>query len=354
MTETTYPFQLSPDSLPEHLRHVVVLDFREAIPPGAMCERVRTSEDGEPKFITPFDGRPRFFGETAVNDVDPVRSVGMLHVWLSGGGDVAPGLGWTRCERWEAFWEHAERTGINGPRAGLEDDSDLFAEALRYLQTPYHLSAGVTSDGNPFVVLCHPPNLYTHHGGAANRETVGIGFAWGRRCSCNPDAIVAEDSGLHADQHCARGRRDAVTTALWAAHEHYGVRTLVTHAQSSRDRSPLDNGAGGDPGTNVLWAVGWATRLLTLRGAQLRLDIDTTWGSGRGWPPDWANTAAEGSSMALAATSRSRSAVNSKSRTDGYDVADELDKLLPYIEDDRLRRLIAALSDTVRRCGGDA
>lgn len=62
-------------------------------------------------------------------------------------------------------------TATNRRRFG----SEVEALAQRCLAVPYHISVGVTSRDEPFVVLAHPVERYTMHGDAANRHYVGIG-----------------------------------------------------------------------------------------------------------------------------------------------------------------------------------
>ena len=276
------PFQICPSNLPTNLRHVPVLDFRDAIPPGAMCEKIRTNSRDEPLFVSPF-------GQSLTSGApEPIRNLAMLHIWLSGEGDVAPGSGWTRRERWREFVAlDGVPHDINGNSA---EDDDLFAEALRYLQAPYHISAGVSSDGEPFVTLSHTANLYTHHGNRANRHAIGIGFAWGRDLPCDRRACgrhIVDHKGKDLvtpvfDVQAALARRDAVEAALWAAQRFYGTETLVTHAQSSRGRVPRQDGSGGDPGIHVMRAAGRAAQL-----HGFKFDPDTTWGTGRALPQSW-------------------------------------------------------------------
>lgn len=306
------PFQLDPTTLPEDLQHVRVIDFREAIPPGAMCERKRSDEDdGVERYFVNLDPGDRRMVVASIDVHEAsARSIAMLHVWLSDEGDVAPGSGWTRKDRWREFLKHrvghADTDYAWEAKEAAFVDSDLVAEAIRYLQAPYHISAGVSSDGEPFVVLAHPPNLYTHHGGDANRYCIGVGFAWGRGLSCDPsragdgldtDVITDRELGMviKAQGRC-EARRDAVHAALWAAHEHYGIKTLVTHAQSSRDRVPTPaTGAGGCPGRNIMWAAGRATALLSATpGVNLEFLEGRTWGSGRPLSSVWAKACADG------------------------------------------------------------
>ncbi len=280
------PFQEKPEGLPEIIRHVTVLDLSTAVSPGAMCERTRTFSDGAPMFINVDTDEGRL--GTHEPPLEPVRDTAMLHVWLSGQGDVGPGAGWTREERWKEFWglaqpylefrHDAQRITIDGGR--VDAGSDLFAEAIRTLFAPYHISAGITADGKPYVVKAHSPNLYTHHGGAANRDAVGIGFAWGRDLPCNPDEGWLDTAAPQVVEHVT-ARRDAITAALYIAERDYGIVRHVAHAASSRMRCPNSDGSGGDPGTNVMWAVGWATQAL---GLKMRIDPHRVW-EGRGGRP---------------------------------------------------------------------
>lgn len=347
------PFQHDPSTIPEHLRHVVVLDFREAIPPGAMCERVRTFASDEPAFVS---GRGPY-GQASADPGDPVRSIAMLHAWLSD-GDVAPGGGWTRRERWDEFAahlldstgvaEHADR--VNPARfvkAGSDHrfaafDDDLFAEAIRYLQAPYHISGGVSSDGTPFVVLAHPANLYTHHGNEGNRDCIGVGFAWGR------DLYIGSDPKQVSTDN--RARRDAVEAALWLAHKHYGTRTLVTHAQANRGRVPSEDGSGGCPGANIVWAAGHGSVVVgTDRG--LSWDIERTWGSGRTPPPAWLTAFSKGVSASIPTGTELLAEPGDTCRN----IACELERIaeaagVPIT----LRTLIKSTADMARVLGGGA
>lgn len=352
-------FQIEPATLPEHLQHVVVLDFREAIPPGAMCERVSTYRyrGGEhPHFVMRGpDGELGRRGSDDANGV-PQRPTAMLHAWLSD-GDVAAGGGWTRLERWREFLGHVAALDstflhkVTGRTTTGRDD--LFAEAIRYTMAPYHISGGITDDGEPLVVFAHPANLYTHHGGAANRDCIGIGFAWGSDESCDPrDPVPALRPELVTDNHRrdARARRQAVETALWLAHKHYGITELVTHAQSSRFRSPSSDGTGGDPGTNILWAAGWAG---ASTGLSVSFDVARAWGSGRRWPTAWEDAvSAGGMERARTDAMAERKRPEPKSCTT---IACELERVAETAGDhDALRRGIKAMADMVRLMGGGA
>lgn len=295
MTTRTLPYQIDPATLPALVRDTgaLFIDFRKAVAPGALLE----------------EGEFRDRDKDGVPDRVAGRTLACMHVWLNR-GDVGIGSKRVRQRRWSRFVQ-----ALSGkpfvPRVGAQA---AFDEAVRYLGAPYHVSAGVADvDGKPtpLVVLAHPADAYTHHAGALNRHSVGLGFAWGRGESCDPVHIrghlpaseyaKGDFAKLLAREANARARRDAVLAGIWACAHFYSARTLVTHAQSSAMKSPRDDGRGGDPGMNVLWAAGHALERLHQNGGQVFVEPVRTWGSGCAWPDAWRKACGEGEKSAGAA-----------------------------------------------------
>ena len=143
----------------------------------------------------------------------------------------------------------------------------------RMARTPYHFGAHHTSKGHPIAAQVWPAGLHTHHAGAMNRRSIGVGVV----------GLFERFDRSHG-YALAQAIQDAVTAAAQAvlamAPSHYSEGTcpapvlLRTHSQTSTKER--------DPGEQIIMATA-----PMVRAGIVRVEPEWSTGKGQPWPEEW-------------------------------------------------------------------